>query len=70
MLNPEFPFKSHPEWISNLTEFSNDYDWSGLKFPVSIKDINIFKINSDMSVNLLFVENKDIYICRKGHKAP
>ena len=34
--------KSHPERISNLREFSNNYDWSGLKFPVSIKDINVF----------------------------
>ena len=62
--------KSHPERISNLREFSNDYDWSGLKFPVSIKDINIFEMNNDISVNLLSVENKDVYICRKGRKAP
>ena len=61
--------KSHPERISNLIEFSNDYDWSGLKFPVSIKDINIFEMNNDLSVNLLSVENKDVYICRKGCKA-
>ena len=43
--------KSHPERISNLREFSNDYDWSGLKFPVSIKDINIFEMNNDISVS-------------------
>ena len=45
--------KSHPERISNLREFSNDYDWSGLKFPVSIKDINVFEMNNDISVNFL-----------------
>ena len=45
--------KSHPERISNLREFSNDYDWSGLKFPVSIKDINVFEMNNDLSVNVL-----------------
>ena len=27
--------KSHPERISNLREFSSDYDWSGLNFLVS-----------------------------------
>ena len=37
--------KSHPERISNLREFSKDYDWSRLKFPVFIKDINIFEMN-------------------------
>ena len=62
--------KSHPERISNLREFSNDYDWSGLKFRVSIKDIKIFEMNNDISVNVLSVKDKDIYICRNGHKAP
>ena len=31
--------ESHPERISNLIKFSNKYDWSGLGFPVSFKDI-------------------------------
>ena len=31
--------KFHPECISKLRECENNYDWSGLKFPVSIKDI-------------------------------
>ena len=61
--------KSHPERISNLREFSNDYDWSGLKFPVSIKDINVFEMNNDISVNVLSVEDKDVYICRKGRRS-
>ena len=60
--------KSHPERISNRREFSNDYDWSGLKLPVSIKDINVFEMNNDISVNVLSVEDKDIYICRKGRR--
>ena len=34
--------KFNPERVSNLRKFSNNYDWSGLKFPVLIKDINIF----------------------------
>ena len=41
-----------------------------MKFPVSIKDINIFEMNNDISVNVLSVEDKDVYICRNGHKAP
>ena len=31
-----------------------------------IKDINVFEMNNDISINVLSVENKDIYICRKG----
>ena len=29
--------KSHPECISNLRQYINNYDWSGLEFPLSIK---------------------------------
>ena len=58
--------KFNPECVSNLRKFANNYGWSGLKFPVSIKDINIFEMNNDISVNVLSVEGKDIYICRKG----
>ena len=57
--------KFNPERVSNLRKFANNYDWSGLKFPVSIKDINIFEMKNDISVNVLSVEDKDIYICRK-----
>ena len=61
--------KFNPECVSNLREFANNYNWSGLKFPVLIKDMNIFEMNNDISVNVLSVENKDVYICRKDHKA-
>ena len=33
---------------------------------MAIKDINVFEMNNDISVNGILVENKDIYICRKG----
>ena len=50
----------------NLRKFADNYDWSGLKFPEAIKAINVFEMNNNISVNVLSVENKDIYICRKG----
>ena len=34
---------SHPERISNLRKFVNNYDWSGLEFPVSLKQIKSSK---------------------------
>ena len=58
--------ESHPERISNLIKFSNKYDWSGLGFPVSFKDISKFEFRNQISINLLAIEDKEIYICRKG----
>ena len=53
--------------MSNLRKFEGNYDWSGLEFPVPIKDIGIFKRNNEISVNVLAVEGRDVYICRKGN---
>ena len=61
--------KSHPESVSNLRKFADNYDWSGLKFPVSIKDIGVFETENDISVKVLAAEGKDIYICRKGRRS-
>ena len=33
--------KSNPERVSNLRKFTDNYDCSGLKFPVSTKDIGV-----------------------------
>ena len=57
--------KSHPERVSNLRKFVDNYDWSGLRFPVSIKDIREFEIENNISINILAVEGRDIYIHRK-----
>ena len=55
-----------PQHVSNLRKFMDNYDWFGLEFPVSIKDIGKFETRNNISVNLLAVEGKDIYIHRKG----
>ena len=57
---------SHPERVSNIKEFTDNYDWSGLKFPVSIKDIGKFETRNSISVNILGLDGKDIYVLRKG----
>ena len=57
-----------PQRVSNLRKFTDNYDWSGLEFPVSIKDIGKFETRNNISVNVLAVEGKDIYIHRKGQK--
>ena len=54
-----------PQRVSNLRKFMDNYDWSGLEFPVSIKDIGKFETRNNISVNVLAVEGRDIYIHRK-----
>ena len=55
-----------PQRVSNLRKFKDNYDWSGLEFPVSIKDIGKFETRNNISVNVLAVEGRDIYIHREG----
>ena len=57
-----------PQRVSNLRKFMDNYDWSGLEFPVSIKDIGKFENRNNISVNVLAVEGRDIYIHRKGQR--
>ena len=54
--------------VSNLRKFMDNYDWSGLEFPVSIKDIGKFETRNNISVNVLAVEGRDVYIHRKGQR--
>ena len=57
---------NNPERISKLKRFEKDFDWSGIGFPVSVKDIKKFEFRNQISINLLATEGKQIYICRKG----
>ena len=57
-----------PQRVSNLRKFMDNYDWSGVEFPVSIKDIGKFETRNNISVNVLAVEGRDIYIHRKGQR--
>ena len=57
---------NNPERISKLKRFGKDFDWSGKGFPVSFKYITKFEFRNQISINLLAIEDKEIYICRKG----
>ena len=54
-----------PQRISKLKRFEADFDLSGIGFPVSIKDIKKFELKNQVSINLLVIEDRQIYICRK-----
>ena len=58
----------NPQRVSNLRKFTDNYDWSGLEFPFSTKDIRKFETRNNVSVNVLPVEGRDIYIYRKGRR--
>ena len=57
---------NNPARISKLKRFEKDFDWSGIEFLVSIKDIKKVEFRNQISINLLAIEGKQIYICRKG----
>ena len=57
---------NNPERISKLKRFEKDFDWSGIGFLVSFKDISKFEFRNQISINLLAIEGKQIYICKKG----
>ena len=48
--------------VSKLKRYEGEFDWNGLEFPVSLRDINKFERNNEIGVNILAVENKKIYI--------
>ena len=54
-----------PQRISKLKRFEDEFDWTGIGFPVSFRDIKKFESRNQISVNILVEENKQIYICRK-----
>ena len=44
--------------VSKLKRYEVEFDWSGLEFPVSLRDINKFERNNEIGVNILAIENK------------
>ena len=56
----------HPERISKLRRYEDDFDWDGIKFLTSFRDIKRFKSRNEITINILAFERKKVYICRKG----
>ena len=52
--------------VSKLRKYENEFDWYGIDFPTSYKDIRRFECVNEITVNMLAVEDRKIYICRKG----
>ena len=56
------------ERISKLRRYEDDFDWSGVKFPASFRDIKRFESRNEITINIPAFERKKVYICRKGKK--
>ena len=52
--------------IYNLKKFECNYYWSDLSFSTSLKEIKKFEFRNEITVNILGLEGKDIYLCKKG----
>ena len=60
----------HPERVTERvrTFAEKEFDWRGISFPVNWKHIDIFERNNDISVNVLGLEDKEIFIARKTRR--
>ena len=56
----------HPERISKLRKFEEEYDWTDVEFPFAIRSIDKFECKNEISVNILAVEDWRILIHRKS----
>ena len=52
--------------ISKLRRYEDDFDWDGIKFPAYIRDIKRFESRNEITINILALEDKKVYICRKS----
>ena len=53
--------ENHPERISNIKPFINQYNWEGIDFPAGIKDWKKFERNNKtIALNILFIPHNEI----------
>ena len=59
---------NHPERISKLRRYEDDFDWTKIKYPALFRDIKRFESRNEITINILAFEDKQVYICRKGRE--
>ena len=57
---------NNPERIGKFRRYEDDFDWDGIKFPASTRDIKRFESRNEITINILALDHKKVYICRKG----
>ena len=56
---------NHPERISKLRRYEDDFDWTKIKYPVLFRGIKRFESRNEITINILAFKGKQVYICRK-----
>ena len=61
-------YRKNPERISNIKPYTNNYNWTGLEFPVAVNKIDRFEKNNPLvAVNVLAIHNnKELYVCHRS----
>ena len=52
--------------VSKLRRYDAEFDWSGMSYPVSTKHISKFEFRNKIGVNILALNGRTPYNCRKG----
>ncbi|XP_051167626.1 uncharacterized protein LOC127285571 [Leptopilina boulardi] len=52
VLSALHPIVQHPELMNNYFRYGNELNFTGIEFPVSLKDITKFEKQNDISINL------------------
>ena len=64
-----FPRKENGRRLNNqMRENSNNFNWSGIEFPVSLKQIDKFEKQNPYAINVLGYEDDEVYPLRISKK--
>ena len=59
---------NHPERISKLRKYEDDFDWSKVKFPALFRDIKRFESRHEITINILaFNISKYTFVGKVGN---
>ena len=58
----------HPQRVSKIKPFIDQYNWSDIEFPSTSKDWKKFELNNEIALNILYVSHntKKIHIAYKS----
>ncbi|KAL5506271.1 hypothetical protein EMCRGX_G007882 [Ephydatia muelleri] len=73
VLSALYPVADHPERVTKYTPYENKLNWTGVKFPASLKDVAKFEVNNpDISICVYRYEGKNprpVFISKRMNKA-
>lgn len=61
ILSALHPATHHADRISNYIQYADELDFTGIEFPVQMKDISRFETQNDITINVFGYERGNIY---------